>query len=623
MSKKSIRVIIFLMSIAFIGIILLQIYFIKQSYAQKAQIFDQTISSILADVSKEVDKKVALDFISSRIEDGPKRVVLLNKSNKKASKKSKGTSSTVVINSEDEFELPPEPTELEDAMESYQADLAWMKEEELQKQEEIKRAFAERKRLNHKGINHRIDSLNKLSRKISLELSSGKINVDVPALEAKIDSIRIFNFQFENPEFVINIDSDINEYKYYANVGHPKSKRISVSSNHTMTPPPLPPYPLEVKKFFEKSEKNETKVFEELARDYKISKLSIKDRINPKEIDSIIKREFQNRSLSVNYFMKLQNYRDKEIYFLTSNFPNQINSNPFSTVLFSDTPGAEQALLQLYFPDKDKSLIATMASTIGSSILLLLVILFCFVYTIRSILKQKKLSELKNDFINNMTHEFKTPVSTILLASEALKDREMVKDENRLVKYAGIIYDENLRLSEHVDRVLNMARMDRGDVKLMLNAVSMHELLDSVLESIQMQVDSKHQKLTLNLEAEHDLVYVDSFHLKNIINNLLDNAMKYSMENSEIVVSTSDANGGLVFSVKDNGIGMKKEQIKKIFEPFYRVPTGNLHNVKGFGIGLHYVSTLVKQMNGKINVKSDFGKGTEFNVFLPSKFIYE
>ena len=260
-----------------------------------------------------------------------------------------------------------------------------------------------------------------------------------------------------------------------------------------------------------------------------------------------------------------------------------------------------------------------MGSVLASSILLLLVLLACFVYTIQAILKQKKLSDLKNDFINNMTHEFKTPVSTILLASEALKDPSVVKDEPRVHRLASIIYDENLRLGEHVERVLNMARMDKGEIKLAMNAVSLHTIINDVLKHMELPLANKNQEIVLNLLATSDSVYADSFHLKNIVQNLIDNASKYSNVNSRIFIETEMQNGFVKLKVRDQGIGMKKDQVKKIFEPFYRVPTGNLHDVKGFGIGLHYVYSILKAMGGKISVKSEMGLGSEFSILLPKE----
>jgi two-component system phosphate regulon sensor histidine kinase PhoR len=183
-------------------------------------------------------------------------------------------------------------------------------------------------------------------------------------------------------------------------------------------------------------------------------------------------------------------------------------------------------------------------------------------------------------------------------------------------RLAGIIYDENLRLSEHVERVLNMARMDKGEVKLAMNSVGLHQILNECFVNFELNLENKNQTIETDFKASNDKIYVDVFHLKNIIHNLIDNASKYSKENTTIFISTYNSKNQVVLSVRDQGIGMRKEQMKKIFEPFYRVPTGNLHDVKGFGIGLHYVHSILKLMNAKIQIQSELGKGSEFSVYF-------
>ena len=256
---------------------------------------------------------------------------------------------------------------------------------------------------------------------------------------------------------------------------------------------------------------------------------------------------------------------------------------------------------------------ATMASSAG----LLLVLIFIFAYTIYAILRQKKISEMKTDFINNMTHEFKTPVATIMIASEALKDPEIVEDKSRVSRLAGIIYDENVRLGNHIERVLSIARLEKKELKLEHKEVNIHDLIAAVVDSMNLQLQKKGAELTLNLNAAQPVVYGDELHLSNVFYNLIDNANKYSTENPRIGINTRSTDKNLLIEITDEGIGMTREQTKRIFDQFYRVPTGNLHDVKGFGLGLNYVQDIIEQMQGTIMVHSEKDRGTTFEISLP------
>ena len=226
---------------------------------------------------------------------------------------------------------------------------------------------------------------------------------------------------------------------------------------------------------------------------------------------------------------------------------------------------------------------------------------------------------MKTDFINNMTHEFKTPVATIMIASESLKDPEITDDKSRVKRLANVIYDENLRLGDHIERVLNIARLDKGNLELEKESIDVNDLLEGVVGSMELQLEKKNDEIKLRLDADHALIQGDELHLSNVIFNLLDNAIKYSREQSKIEIHTRNKNNLVYITISDNGVGISKEQLTKVFDQFYRVPTGNIHDVKGFGLGLSYVQDIVKRMNGTIKVKSELNKGTEFEIILPLK----
>jgi two-component system phosphate regulon sensor histidine kinase PhoR len=254
----------------------------------------------------------------------------------------------------------------------------------------------------------------------------------------------------------------------------------------------------------------------------------------------------------------------------------------------------------------------------ASSLLFILIIMISFLWMIRSFLEQKKLSEMKTDFINNMTHEFKTPIATISLASEALKDADVHKSASRLERLATVISDENKRLEAQVERVLQMARLERGEFKLSREPVDLHATIEHAVENVSLLLAEKGGQLQTSLEATQPVLQADKVHLTNIIYNLLDNAIKYSDGQVDVRVRTFNDNGRLMVEIDDKGIGMTQEQQKRVFEKFYRVPTGNVHNVKGFGLGLSYVKTMSEAHGGSVSVCSTPGKGSTFTVVLPA-----
>ncbi|MGL5635826.1 MAG: sensor histidine kinase, partial [Bacteroidales bacterium] len=247
------------------------------------------------------------------------------------------------------------------------------------------------------------------------------------------------------------------------------------------------------------------------------------------------------------------------------------------------------------------------------------VLLLTFIFTIYSVVRQKKLSEMRNDFINNMTHEFKTPVSTISLAAQMLKDPAVMKSPTMFQHISGVIIDETKRLSFQVDKVLQMSLFDKQKATLKLREVKLSELLTSVVSTFKLKVEQFGGSITIDIKTDKDLVYIDEMHFTNVIFNLLDNAIKYSKPDVPLTLKVTLLNEGpdkVQVTIEDNGIGIKKENIKRIFERFYRVPTGNVHNVKGFGLGLAYVKKIITDLKGTIRAESELGLGTKFIITL-------
>jgi two-component system phosphate regulon sensor histidine kinase PhoR len=294
---------------------------------------------------------------------------------------------------------------------------------------------------------------------------------------------------------------------------------------------------------------------------------------------------------------------------------------PQKTKLISNFPQAPKLTNDGYyfavqFPLIQANILSDMGIW-GFSSVVMLVVIFFFVYTLFVILRQRRLSEIQKDFINNLTHEFKTPISTIAISTEVLKDPSIVSTPERLRNYANIIENENHRLKQQVERVLQVARLDKEDVGFRKEPFDVHALIRETVQNNSIALAAKQGNVELKLDAGNPLLNIDKLHFTNVIYNLIDNAVKYNENRPEIVISTRDQGTSLEVSVADNGIGIKADDQKKVFHRFYRVPTGNVHDVKGFGLGLHYVKVIVEKHGGKISVKSVPGKGSIFKLSFP------
>nr|WP_262921650.1 HAMP domain-containing sensor histidine kinase [Pontibacter ruber] len=293
---------------------------------------------------------------------------------------------------------------------------------------------------------------------------------------------------------------------------------------------------------------------------------------------------------------------------------------PFSNYkvsLFPNDIFEKPDYLAVYFPNSQAYAIQSLWFMLLCSALFTLVIVATFGTTIHIIFKQKKLSDMKNDFINNMTHEFKTPIATISLATDSISNPKVYERPEKIRYYTNIIKEENKRMNAQVESVLQIALLEKNEFKMTLQPVDVHALALRAVESIRLQVEQRNGQITANLLATEHELQADEVHLFNVICNLLDNANKYSPASPDITLTTYSTETGLVLSVEDKGLGMSREAQQRVFEKFYRVPTGNVHNVKGFGLGLSYVKAIVQAHHGNIRLKSELGKGSRFEVFLP------
>ncbi len=285
--------------------------------------------------------------------------------------------------------------------------------------------------------------------------------------------------------------------------------------------------------------------------------------------------------------------------------------------LFPDNIISQDLILSVVFPERTNYVLGSMAWILGGSMLFSMIILATFAMSLFFIIRQKKISEMKSDFLNNMTHEFKTPIATISLAADTITNPKVIKDESRIKHFISMIKKENSRMNKKVETILQIASLDKKEIDFKFDDISLHSIIEKAVDTIDILVQQRNGKITLALNATEHVVNGDGEHLFNLVNNLLDNAIKYSPESPEITVETKNENNGVVFAVEDKGIGMTKSVQNRIFDRFYRQTTGNVHDVKGFGLGLNYAKAIVIAHRGNIYVHSEPGKGSRFTVYLP------
>jgi len=348
--------------------------------------------------------------------------------------------------------------------------------------------------------------------------------------------------------------------------------------------------------------------------------VELEDRLDKDVIEDVLKRTFTNLGINTEYeYAIIKNNTTKIIE--SANFDEKSESELFKGRLFPNDIFSKDNFLQIYFPEQHNFILRSTGLMTFLSGLLMLIMVLGFSVSIHIMFKQKRLSRVKNDFVNNMTHELKTPISTISLASQMLKDDSIPVESKNIGHISGIIDDESKRLSYQVEKVLKTALFEQGEFKLKKKELNIHAIIESVVKNFDIQVKSRNGDLVKRLEAENPISIIDEVHFTNIIFNLLDNAVKYCKSKPLITITTRNDKMGVYVSVSDKGIGIRKQDQKRIFDQFYRVSTGNIHDVKGFGLGLSYVKKIVDAHEGEIKLKSEYNKGTTFEIFIPQNHI--
>lgn len=596
------------MTIALLGVFVMQLYYIREAYNLKSQLFEQDVTQALSAVVNKVQKKYAARRLNKKDDQ---------------------------LRAKSEAELNNKAQILVEFKEQHKA------KEEARKFEQQKKIIAELN-LQDSVIRNNYLSPVILTESEFVAMSSTDsdkksplqvdLNVGVDAAGNVITANVNQRFVRERPAtFKLSSDRLPDSIRYLAY--NPFSRKPLLITLPRVAPDMAARFKsddeLAEQKFQHEFKElladtvtiktNSLDYLEDVAKEMRQENVPIDQRVSRDVLDNLIRNELLNRNIKLHYdfWVKLAN-KDSLLYRRISHpIGDDKPANVHKVTLFSNDIFRDPGMLYVNFPNENRLIFSNLYATMASSAGLLLVLIFIFTYTIYAILKQKKISEMKTDFINNMTHEFKTPVATIMIASEALKDPEIVEDRSRIRRLAGIIYDENVRLGNHIERVLSIARLEKKELRLEQVEVNTNDLVLAVVDSMSLQLQKKGAEVKLQLDAESPVILADELHFSNVIYNLIDNANKYSANAPKITLTTRNTSRNLLIEIADEGIGMTKEQTKRIFDQFYRVPTGNLHDVKGFGLGLNYVQNVISQMGGEIRVHSEKDKGTSFEISLP------
>ena len=342
----------------------------------------------------------------------------------------------------------------------------------------------------------------------------------------------------------------------------------------------------------------------------------INKRVNKDQVKILLDKYLKSNEINIEYEFSVYD-GDKTPVFCSEEFNDQNCDKTYKHRLFPNDIKNSNYYLLINFPSKTRYIIKSLWVMGIASIIIIIIILTIFTLTLIIIFKQKRLSEIKSDFISNMTHELKTPISTISLASQMLGDNQIKKNEKYINNISKIIKDETNRLSTQVEKVLQTAILDKGLLKFKFETIDIHKIIETIYKNFEIRIKNENGKFSLNLNADKHNISADKLHITNVLVNLTENALKYKNDIPEIKIETKNKNNYIYISVIDNGIGISKENQKRVFEQFYRVSTGNIHDIKGFGLGLSYVKKIIDGHNGEITIDSKLKKGSTFTIKLP------
>lgn len=520
MKKQFIPILIIIMSIALIGIIAVQLFWIRNAIKVKEEQLDRSINGMLAEVVDKLETTESMYMISNCIIDS----------------------------------IPEQD----------------------------------------------IDSTNNVQHKKVMKISNGQIDID--HILKSVDSIKD-GTKVKSMTFSTSINTCDNE-----NTEEVKSIVMS-AGNDSMK--------IIINQFADNKKVKIDKLVDKMIYEVDISGMPVLKRIKTEQLDTLIKRAMNNKGLDFSFDFAIYSEGKDSVEFCSKNFKKENHSSDYRINLFPNDLVQKDDYLLINFPDKSNRIYSELSLLMGGSLIFTLIILIVFFITIRTIIRQKKLSDIKSDFINNMTHEFKTPIATISLAADSIENPITLNNKEQILHFTRLIKEENKRMNNQVENVLQMALVDKKSFELELKKHDINPLIEDAIAKISLKLEKSKGILKSELNAETHYANVDPMHFTNIIFNLLDNAIKYSNDKPEIMLITLNKDGKLYIQVSDKGIGIRKEEQDRIFEKFYRVSTGNVHNVKGHGLGLSYVKAIVETFGGSISIVSEIGKGSTFTIILP------
>jgi two-component system phosphate regulon sensor histidine kinase PhoR len=438
------------------------------------------------------------------------------------------------------------------------------------------------------------------------EVSESELNKENNKIKRDKDLIKLKKFLslHENTEFLEYYNGEI--FNHY--------EKVTSSTSENVTKEKL----LLEKLLSDTSMLRNSGFVSELKKQYRVrAGIPISLRINPIELDSVIRKVFKTNDVNGEYSYKIIQSPTDSILESFSNKANIGDNAIFAGRLFTNGQVVKEYYLVFEFDGQYFKLFQNLGAILAISLATIIMLGVGFTYTVKTIFEQKRLAEMKTDFINNMTHELKTPIATITLASEALLDLTENPQFKFISRYSQTILTENERMRNNVDRILNTALLESRDFKLEKHQLDAHYVINKILLQLDLRLKSRLAKVNVSLNASNPIIVADETHLANVINNLLDNAIKYSNNELVIDIETVNLDEGLLIRISDNGIGMSIHEQKRAFEKFFRANTGDVHNVKGFGLGLSYVKSIVDAHKGYINLSSEIGKGTRFEIYFP------
>ncbi|MCF8319239.1 MAG: HAMP domain-containing histidine kinase [Sphingobacteriaceae bacterium] len=576
------------MAIALLGVLAMQWYFLNQSYQLKSQLFDQNVNEALSNVAKKLERQEAYNFLL-------KKAVNTKNESQKLKNRATQLKQNSAARKESYAQFLSKEQQKADSLFTIRDSMLRARYPLVLAYDATKDQAAEEDELQQELVQF-VDPFGGIHQQV-LQQRVPKLSV---TKQNPVDSIRQYIvFDPQNGPKLITLA---------------KPRLSNISRNNTTNSPDVNL----VQQYLDSVQENKKNALQDLAQEFGSAKMPLNKRIQAHMVDQLLRKELKNKGITGSFTYQIQQGNAKNKLGTQPETTEHLHTDEvYKTQLFPKEMIKESGWLLLSLPNKSNYILANMTWIMALSGGLLLILLGSFGYTLQLILRQKKISEMKTDFINNMTHEFKTPVATIMIASEALKDEELSGGRAQVERLATIIYDENIRLGNHIERVLHLAKVDKEDFKLENRPTELNTLIAAVADSMSLQLEKQKASIELDLQAKNDVVFADELHLSNVVFNLIDNAIKYCNGEAKIKISTQNLGKQVLCTVQDNGLGMSKDQIDKIFDQFYRIPTGNVHNVKGFGLGLSYVNTIVRLLKGQIKVKSEKHKGSTFEISIP------